>query len=106
MLAAMAAIVVAIAVPSYAAMRDRSHDSTARANVRQVADAVEAFHADRGTYAGLLQPALRLYDSGLNPSSYRLVQRNAHGYCVQSSSGGRTWHLEGPAGRLSRGRCP
>ena len=105
MLAVMAAVVVAIVVPSYTAMRDRSHDSPARANVRRAAEAVEAFRADRGTYAGVAPSALRRYDSSLSPSSYRLVRSGGQGYCVQSSSGGRTWHLEGPAGDVARGSC-
>jgi len=105
-LAAMTAIVVAIAVPSYTAMQDRSHDATARATVRQAADAVEAFRSDRGSYAGLAQPSLRRYDPGLSPSAYELLRSGSKGYCVQSSSGGRTWHVEGPAGDVEHGSCP
>ena len=106
MLAAMAAIVVAIAVPSYTAMRDRSNDSTARANVRQAVDAVEAFRSDRGTYAGLGSAALHRYDPALSPSSYDFERAGEKSYCVESSSGGRTWHLAGPAGDVARGSCP
>ena len=105
-LTCMAAIVVAIAVPSYTAMRDRSHDASARATVRQATDAIEAFRADHGTYVGLARPALRLYDPSLESSSYRLARTGAKGYCVQSTSGGRTWHLSGPAGDVARGGCP
>ena len=107
MLAAMTAVVIAIAVPSYTAMHKRSDDSSARANVRQVADAVEAFRAEHGTYVGIDEGALRRYDPALSLPSFRLVLAGSgKRYCVESSSGGRSWHLEGPAGDLARGVCP
>ena len=106
MLAVMAAIVVAIAIPSFTAMQARSHDASARAKVRRAADAIEAFGADRGTYAGLQPAALRRYDASLGTSSYRVEWAGVKRYCVESSSSGRTWHLEGPAGDITRGGCP
>jgi Tfp pilus assembly protein PilE len=106
MLAAMAAIVIAIAIPSHTAMQERSHDSTARANVGQAAAAVEAFRSEHGTYVGAGQASLRTYDPALSPSSYRLVGVTAATYCVESSSSGRTWHIDGPAGDVTRGACP
>jgi len=101
----MVAILVAIAIPSYVAMRDRSNDSTARAHVRQAGDAVEAYRAERGSYAGMSSAALARFDPSLRESSYRLEISGRAGYCVQSSIGGRTWRLEGPAGEISRGDC-
>jgi len=106
MLAAMAAIAIAIAVPSYTAMQDRSHDSTARATVGQAAAAVEAFRSEHGTYAGVDSSTLRPYDSALRPTSYELAGVTRSGYCVEASSAGRTWHIEGPAGEIARGGCP
>lgn len=104
-LGVMTAILIAIAIPSYVAMRDRSHDSTARAHVRQAGDAVEAYRAERGSYAGMSSAALARVDPSLGASSYRLEISGKAGYCVESSIGGRTWHLEGPAGEISRGDC-
>jgi Tfp pilus assembly protein PilE len=105
MLGAMAAIVIAIAIPSYTAMEARSHDSTARAHVGQAAAAVEAFRSEHGTYAGANGSSLRPYDPTLKPSSYRLARVSKTRYCVESSSAGRTWHIEGPAGDVTRGAC-
>ncbi len=106
MLAAMTAIVVAIAIPSYSAMRERSDNATARSNVRQAVEAIEAARVETGSYDGVKHSLLSRFDSSLSPASYRLVWVDRTGYCVQSSSGGRTWHLEGPAGELARGGCP
>lgn len=106
MLAVMAAIVVAIAIPSWTAMQQRSHDSNARALVTQGADAAEAYRSDHGSYTGLNPAALRRYDPSLDASSYRLVGLGPAGYCIQANSGGRTWHLENPAGQVTRGNCP
>ena len=106
MLAAMAAIVVAIAIPSYTAMQQRSQDSNARALVTQGADAAEAYRSDHGSYAGMNPAALRRYDPSLDASSYRLVGLGPKGYCIQANSGGRTWHVGNPAGQLARGSCP
>lgn len=105
MLGVMAAILVAIAVPSYLAMRDRAHDSDARANIRRAVDALEAYGPEQGTYAGVVPAALTRYGDKLTPSSVRVMTK-ADRYCVQSSVGGRTWHQTGPAGELSRGSCP
>jgi Tfp pilus assembly protein PilE len=104
-LVVMAAVVVAIAVPSYLAMQDRAQDSDARANVRRAVEAIEAYHADVSTYAGAQSATLRRYDKGLAPSSYRVTAK-AESYCIQSSVGGRTWYQTGPVGDLTRGRCP
>lgn len=106
MLAVMTAIVVAIAIPSYSAMRERSDNAAARTHARQAADAVEAAQAERGSYLGVRHSLLSRFDSSLSPTSYRLVWADRSGYCVQSTSGGRTWHVEGPSGELARGGCP
>lgn len=106
MLAAMTAIVVAIAIPSYSAMRERSDNAAARAHARQAADAIEAAQAQRGSYEGVKHSLISRFDSSLSPASYRLVWADRAGYCVQSTSGGRTWHVEGPAGELAGGGCP
>jgi len=106
MLVAMAAIIVAIAIPSWTAMQQRSHDSDARSLVTQGADAAEAYRSDHGSYLGMNPAALRRYDASLDASSYRLVGLGPSGYCIQANSGGRTWHLGNPAGQVTRGSCP
>ncbi len=106
MLGVMAAILVAIAIPSYAAMRDRSNDSTARAQVRQAGVAADAYRAERGSYAGMSSAGLARLDPSLRASSYRLETVSTASYCVESSIGGRTWHLAAPAQDVGRGGCP
>ena len=106
MLGVMAAIIVVIAIPSYVAMRDRSNDSTARAHLRQAGDAAEAYRADRGSYAGMSSAALHRIDPSLHASSYRLDTLSKGNFCVESSVGGRTWHLAAPAQDIARGDCP
>lgn len=105
MLALMVGILVAISVPSYMAMRERSNDSSARVEVRRAAEALEAYRAEHGTY--VVAPAvLARYDAGLGSTGYRLVRGEPNGYCVEATVGGRTWHLAGPAGDVARGACP
>jgi Tfp pilus assembly protein PilE len=102
----MAAILLAIAIPSYVAMRDRSSDSTARAQLRQASDAAEAYRAEHGSYARMSSAALTRFDADLRPSSYRLQIVRADGYCIESAVRGRTWHLGAPAQAVGRGGCP
>ena len=104
-LVVMTAILVAIAVPSYAAIRDRGNDSNARAQLRQAGDAAEAYRADRGSYAGLSPASLVLHDSELDASDYRLGSVSERTYCLETTVGGRRWHLVAPAGDLRRGGC-
>jgi Tfp pilus assembly protein PilE len=105
MLAAMATVVVAIAVPSWTTMRARSNDADARAVLTRAGEAADAYRAERGSYAGLTPAALRRYDPSLDPTGYRVVGLGPKGTCIQSDAGGRTWHLDSPAGELARGGC-
>ena len=102
----MAAILIAIAIPSYVAMRDRSSDSTARAHLRQASDAAEVYRAKHGSYARMSNAALARFDADLSQSSYRLEIVRADGYCIESAVRGRTWHLGAPAQAVGRGSCP
>lgn len=105
-LAVMAAILVAITIPSYVAMRNRSNDSTARAHLRQAEDAAEAYRAERGSYVGMSSAALARFDPELRESAHRLEAAGKDGYCVESTVGGRTWYLTAPTRDLARGSCP
>jgi Tfp pilus assembly protein PilE len=104
-LAVMTAILVAITVPSYVAIRDRGNDSSARAQLRQAGEAAEDYRADRGSYAGMSPATLSLHDSELDASDYRLGSVSQHTYCLETTVGGRTWRLLAPAGELRRGGC-
>jgi type II secretory pathway pseudopilin PulG len=105
-LGVMAAVILAIGVPSYLAMRDRSSDAAARTSARQAAAAVEEYRAAHGSLSGIAPAVLRRYDAELDPASFRLRVSGSAAYCVESSSGGREWHLAGPSGSLARGSCP
>jgi len=104
-LAVMTAIVVAIAVPSYVTMRDRSNDSEARAQLRQAGDAAVAYRADHGSYEGMTAAALGHQNSELAPSRYRVMSVSNGAYCLETTVRGRTWRLTAPAGDVRRGGC-
>jgi Tfp pilus assembly protein PilE len=104
-LAIMAAILVAIVVPSYITMRNRDNDSAARAQLRQAAEAAEAYRVEHGSYIGLSPAALGRLDVELE-TGYGVKSVAAKTYCLERTVGGRTWHLASPAGQLGRGGCP
>jgi Tfp pilus assembly protein PilE len=80
-LAVMAAILIAIVVPSYVTMQNRSSDASARAQLQDAADALDARLEERGT----AEPGTR---------------------CLEKTVGGRTWRLTFPERSLQRGSCP
>lgn len=105
-LAVMTAIVVAIALPSYVALRDRANDSTARAHAREAAAAAETYRVESGSYAGLSVAALVEIDPDLRASGLRIERSAITGVCIEANAGGRTWHALRPAGTVSGGGCP
>lgn len=105
MLAVMAVIVVAVAIPSYLSIRDRRNDSAARAQVQQAVEAIETYRAERGAYAGVSVAALVAIDPDLRASSLELVWPISGGYCIEAGAGGRTWHAVGPVGAPIAGPC-
>jgi hypothetical protein len=104
LLGVMAAVVVAISIPQYASWQRHRHDAAARATVTRAAEAAESFGADRGSFAGVTAAALSRYDDTLADAHVRIVASAAL-YCVESTVGGRTWHLARPAGDVARGAC-
>jgi Tfp pilus assembly protein PilE len=104
-LAVMTAILVAIAAPSYLAIRDRDSDSEARAHLRQAGEAAHGYRVDQGSYVGMTPAALDRQDSRLDASDYRVTSLGRGVYCLETTVRGRTWHLVGPAGDLRRGNC-
>ena len=105
-LGVMAAIIVAVGIPSYLSMRDRANDSAAREHARRAAAAVEEYRIVNGSLSGITPRALRRLDAGLDASSYRLRVTGRSSYCVESSVGGRPWHFVGSAGSVAHGSCP
>jgi Tfp pilus assembly protein PilE len=76
-LAVMAMILVAIAVPSYVTIRDRQNDAAARDELREAVHALET-----------------------RPAAARRTS------CLQRTVGGRTWRLTLPEQAIERGGCP
>jgi type IV pilus assembly protein PilA len=102
-------ILLAIAVPSYIKFRDRASDSAAKANVRAVIPAVEAFFADFGAttgYSGMTTAFLQSnYDQAIDPAKISVISATSTTYCVQSVVGGNTWKKAGPASDIVSGAC-
>jgi hypothetical protein len=77
----------------------------AATNVRAAIPAIEAWNADRGTYAGMTVKKLRgRYDAGI-PETVTIVQATKTTYCVESTAIGETYSFRGPHGPLAPGGC-
>jgi len=87
-------ILVAIAVPSYLGFRDRTADSSAKANVRAALPAVQAFRAENGTYMGMTVAGLQGIDQTVKLDGDPVVTETS--YCVDSTVRGNTWRITGP----------
>ncbi len=88
-------VLVAIAVPSYLAMRERSANQAAKANLRAAVPGAEAYYSDNLTYAGMNRAALLALDQGLS-AGLTVVSAGANSYCLTDSVQGYTWSLLGP----------
>jgi len=102
-------ILIAIAVPSYLSFRDRANNNAAQANVRALVPSIESYFSDNGTYVGMTIANLKsTYDQAIVVANYSLGTGapTATSYCVQSTSGGKTWSKTGPAGVLTAAACP
>ncbi len=99
-------ILTAIAIPSYLSFTGRANESAAAANVRSIIPSVESFFADEGTYAGMTVGYLKTtYDQALDASRYTLGTLTATDYCVQSTSGDKTYSKAGPDAAIQEGAC-
>ena len=81
-----------------------SDSAGAEANVRATIPAIEAYHADRGTYRRATLPALQQYDAGV--ANVRIVSATRGSYCVESTVGDATYHKQGPGAEIVSGACP
>ena len=104
------AILLGIATSSYLGYRERANDSAAQSNLYVLVPSIQAYFVDHEeSYSGMTFAQLKTsYDAGIDPSLYSFgTVPPANGtYCVQSSSGGRTWRKNGPAAELERQACP
>lgn len=98
-------VVTSIALPSYVGMRNRAADTTAKANLRGMTPALEAYRFDNGTYRRANPRKLRRrYDKSVD-QRIRIRRKRAASYCAQITINGRTWALRGPGGEPTRGSC-
>jgi type IV pilus assembly protein PilA len=102
-------ILVAIAMASYMGYRERASDSAAQSNIYALVPSIQGYFVDHDSYSGLTLDILKAsYDGGIDPERYSFgTVAPADGtYCVQTSSGGRTWRKNGPSAELERLACP
>jgi hypothetical protein len=76
----------------------------AQTNLRAAIPAIEAYYADKGTYAGMTLEGLRgVYDYGI--PDVKIVRATRKAYCIESTVAGETYSYHGPARGLGQGRC-
>ena len=99
-------ILTAIAIPSYLSFKGRANDSAAKANVRSILPSIESYFADYNTYATMTLDSLQsLYDQALDTTKYTLSSLTTNDYCVESTSGDKTWHKT-VSTAMAVGACP
>jgi type IV pilus assembly protein PilA len=99
-------VLLAIAVPSYLGYEQRASVGTAKANLRAVLPAVEAYYQDHATYdaASMTPAALRNYDQGI-PAGISIVSGSSDIYCIKSTYGNTSFFKNGPAARITATAC-
>ena len=60
------AVLAGIAVPAFLGQQAKASDTQAKSAVRNAASAIELFHAEKGTYAGADNAALKAIEPSLN----------------------------------------
>jgi hypothetical protein len=81
-------------------------DQQAQTTVRAAIPAIEAWHADHGTYKGMTVVALNSqYDRSIGDGIRLVGPLTKDLYCVESSAGNATWRKAGPAGLVESGSC-
>jgi hypothetical protein len=82
-----------------------SDEASAESNVRTAIPAIEAYHADNGTYAGMTVEGLRAtYDAGIGDVAL-VGPLSREAYCVESTVGEVTYAKPGPAAQIAPGPC-
>jgi general secretion pathway protein G len=98
-----------LALSAFIGYRERAHDAAARENIHRIVPSIQGYFVDHDSYAGMTIAALTTsYDSAINPALFSLgsVAPTQSTYCVQSSSGGRTWRKNGPTAAFQSQACP
>lgn len=103
------AILLLLATASYVGYRERANDSAAQSNIHGLIPSMQAYFVDQESYTGMTIDLLKTnYDAAIDPALYSFGSVAPAGttYCVQSSSGSRTWRKNGPSAALERQPCP
>ena len=99
----IAAILLSVALGSFLGGRERAQESAAQAYLRTSLPAIEAYRADRGSYAGMTPAALAAYDSGVQNVAVKSAA--AATYCVERTAGSPVHRKNGPLADIVPGTC-
>ena len=88
-------ILLAIAVPAYLGFRDRTANSTAKANLHAALPAASAYYQDHGTFKGMQSTDLIAIDPGIS-STLTVSSAKRSSFCLTETVSGRTWSVTGP----------
>jgi prepilin-type N-terminal cleavage/methylation domain-containing protein len=101
---AIIGILAAVAIPQFSTYRTKSYNSAAMSDMRNVANAQEAYFVDNDQYTGILNNLLTS-DYGLVVSNgvSLNVSGNSSGYTITAYhlSGNKTFTLDGPGGIIN-----
>ena len=104
---AIIGILAAIAIPQFAAYRERAGNAATQADIRNIATAMEAYFADNDTYVGATVATLAPFgflgaSQGVNIA---ITTATATAYQIDGDStrgtAGRTYTLSGPGGTIT-----
>jgi prepilin-type N-terminal cleavage/methylation domain-containing protein len=102
-------ILILLATTTFRGYRERANNTAAKENIYNVLPAVSGYFVDHSSYTGMTIAGLKAtYNAGINPAHYSLgsVPPSDTSYCIQSSSGDRTWRKNGPSADLEPQPCP
>jgi len=105
---AIIGILAAIAIPQFAAYRQRSYNAAAQADLRNAATAQEAYYVDNSIYTNdetlLEDGGFVLSTAGGVEVSFSIDSANVTSYVMRAyhSSGSESFILRGPGGSLSK----
>jgi Tfp pilus assembly protein PilE len=97
-------VLLSVAVPSYLGLRDRTNQSAAKANLRNIVPTVIEYAADNGaSYAGLSASTLQSrYDPTLDATKiWAVPMSGGTSYCVYTWVGPWTAYQFGPSAPIA-----
>jgi type IV pilus assembly protein PilA len=97
-------VLLAIAIPSYLAFKDRANQRAAQANIRAAVPAAESYYADNGYYTGMSVSALKQIDAGIS-NVVAVGTVTASSYCLKATVGNKNAGYQGPGGTVSTVAC-